>query len=161
MRWVGLQWLLPSYKTNCDVLEIPIGKYFTIQRVFFFFFCYHICKFKRIIPDFIIETLIIRNELRASVVKRNFTQKCKDTLASFMQAWGHRLRMLLLLEGPQRILVYIQVSWGPQRWKTSWPHTAVHVDSILENKKNVPGHLNVKTCSLPIRRRFENPYSSP
>ena len=62
MWWVGLQWLLPNYKTNCDVLEIPTGKYFTIQRYFSFSFAVTFVNLEDY-SDFIIETLIIRNEL--------------------------------------------------------------------------------------------------
>ena len=51
------------------MLEIPIGKYFTIKRYFNFSFDITFVNFEDY-SDFIIETLFIRNELRASVGKK-------------------------------------------------------------------------------------------
>lgn len=137
-------WTPPNSRINSEMLEIPIGKYFTIQR-YLFFHC-HICKLEDY-SDFSIKTLIIRNELQKKIVrasvgkKRNFTHKHKGAPLVLCRP-GVTDSECYCWKGPQRI-VYIQVSWGPQRWRTSWVHTAVQVDNILGGWKR----FSVKTIA--------------
>lgn len=78
---------------------------------------------------------------------RNFTQKCKGTLASFMQAWGHRLRNCYCWKGPQRIFGLYSSKLRPTEVENFLtPHSCPCRQYNWRNEK-CSGHLNVKTIA--------------
>ena len=140
-------WTPPSSRINSEVLEIPIGKYFTIQRYLFFFSPAITFVNLEDYSDFSIEMLIIRNELqkkrvRASMGKKETSHTSAKVPRLVLCRPGVTDSECYCWKGPQRI-VYIQVSWGPQRWRTSWAHSAVQVDNILGGWKR----FSVKTIA--------------
>lgn len=84
------------------MLEIPIGKYFTIQRYFSFSFAITFVNLEDY-SDFIIETLIIRNELRASVVKKGTSHKSVKIPWPVLCRPGVTGSECYCWKGPQRI----------------------------------------------------------